>query len=190
MSFDLTDLHTLIVRAHDRHHIPIGKVMRVTLQAAANGKFPLYKNDGSRFKLRAADREWLRDHAAIAEQQSEIRWWTKGPWPKLRAVLVPESKFWEWLNGDLGAPKTAGAVSPSAKSTKRRRDKRDRAQLAIAALWPHGVPDQSNLGNGALCTAVTDWLKKESARRKLPYVPIGDDTILRAAGRRLARMAH
>jgi hypothetical protein len=110
MSFEFTDLHTLIVRAHDRHRIPIGKVMRITLQAAASRKFPLYKSDGSRFILRATDRKWLRDHAAIAEQQSEMRWWTKGPWPTLRAVLVPEPKFWEWLDSELGSPKAAARI--------------------------------------------------------------------------------
>jgi hypothetical protein len=114
MSFDFTDLHTLVVRAHDRHGIPIGKMMRVTLQAAANSKFPLYKSDASLLDLSAMDRGWLLDLATSAEQQTEIRWWTKGSWPKLQAVLVPEPKFWEWVHTELGPPKTIVATPPNA----------------------------------------------------------------------------
>jgi len=89
MSFDLTDLHTLIVRAHHRHDVPIGKMMRVALQAAANRKFPLYKSDGSRLELKkgGANRNWLLRHAAIAEQQTEVLWWEEKPWSALRAFL-------------------------------------------------------------------------------------------------------
>jgi hypothetical protein len=118
MSFDLTDLHTLIVRAHDRHGIATGKVMRLTLQALADGKFPLHKYDASPLKLNPADHAWLRDLAASAEQQTEVRWWTKGPWPKFRAVLVPDTNFWEWCNTELdlqiGSPETAvvGLAAP------------------------------------------------------------------------------
>ena len=98
MSLDLTNLHTLIVRAHDRHNMPIGKMMRVALQAAANRKFPLYKSDGSRLKLKQEDRNWLLRHAAIAEQQNEIRWWDKAPWsPALKRVLISEPEYWQWF---------------------------------------------------------------------------------------------
>jgi hypothetical protein len=98
MPFDSTDLHTLIVRAHDRHNIPIGKMMRVALQAAANRKFPLYKGDGSPFKLKREDRQWLLRHAAIAEQQSEVRWWDKVPWSALKSVWSREPKYWQWFD--------------------------------------------------------------------------------------------
>jgi hypothetical protein len=182
MSLDLTDLHTLIVRAHDRHKIPMGKAMRVILQAAANGKFPLYKKDGSPFELNQADRDWLCDLAAIAEQQNEVRWWEKDRrWLGLQSVLASEPKFWKWFNGEIGAPKTATAQTVPLN---RSRNKRDRARKAIDALWPDGVPNQSILDNGQLCGQVTIWLKKETARQRLQYVPISDDTILRAAGRR------
>jgi hypothetical protein len=202
MSLDFTDLHTLIVRAHARHRIPIGKAMRATLQAAANHRFPLYRNNGLRLKLSAVDRDWLRSYAAIAEQQTEVRWWTKGAWTALRAVLVPETNFWEWFNTELGPQKTSVTVPAPAKNiefgspettivgpvsekrTARRRDKRARARRAIEALWPDRIPDQSILANVILCKAVAEWLKEDSARQKVPHVPIGDDTILRAAGRR------
>jgi hypothetical protein len=196
MSFDLTDLHTLIVRAHDRHRIPIGKAMRVTLQAAANHKFPLYQSDGSRLEVGDAERDVLRGLAAIAEQQNETRWWTKDPWFKLLpAVLVPESRFWEWLNSELGQPEDNPVVAPAselgppqddppAKRTERRRDRRIRAKMAVDALWPERVPDPSILPNGPLCKKVNEWLKKDCEQQNISHVPISDDTILRAAGRR------
>jgi hypothetical protein len=65
MSFDETNLHTLIVRAHDRYNILIGKVMRVTLKAAASRKFALRKSDG--LALKAIERDWLRQLANRAE---------------------------------------------------------------------------------------------------------------------------
>jgi len=97
MSLDLIDLHTLIVRAHDRHKIPFGKVMRVALQAAAKRKFPLYKGDGSRAKLSGADRTLLLRHAAIAEQQTESRWWTKKPWIGLCEIALGIVTERTWL---------------------------------------------------------------------------------------------
>jgi hypothetical protein len=207
MSFDFTDLHTLVVRAHDRYGDPIGKMMRVTLQAAANTKFPLYKGDASPLELSATERDWLLHLASSAEQQTETRWWTKHPWTKLRAILVPESKFWEWLDSERGSPKTAVAAPVPAselgpredhlvvvsapavvartpgKRAERRRNQRTRARMAIDAVLPEGVPDQSILGNGPLCTKVQEWLKRDAVQRNVPHVPISDDTILRAAGR-------
>jgi len=116
MSFDLTDLHTLIVRAHHRHDVPIGKMMRVALQAAANRKFPLYKSDGSRLELKkgAANRNWLLRHAAIAEQQTEVLWWEEKPWSALRAVLLREREFWEWFNGELATGEQNKVGGPSS----------------------------------------------------------------------------
>jgi hypothetical protein len=114
MSFDQTDLHTLIVRARTRYKIPIGKVMRVTLQAAATGEFPLYKSNGSTLTLSPTSRDSLLHHAAIAEQQNRVRWWTKSPWLKLRAVLVSEPQFWQWIKDKFGAAEQtkAGVVTP------------------------------------------------------------------------------
>ena len=50
--------------------------------------------------------------------------------------------------------------------------------LAIAALWPHGVPDQATLPNKQLRFAVRSWLQ----RNGLPDA--SDATIDRCAGRR------
>jgi hypothetical protein len=100
MSFDLTNLLMLIVRAHARHGMPIGKVMRVALQAAASGKFPIHKSNGDELKLSPTECNWLLNLAANAEQQNDVRWWTKAPWSALQAVLVSEPKYWFWFDSD------------------------------------------------------------------------------------------
>jgi hypothetical protein len=52
-----------------------------------------------------------------------------------------------------------------------------RANAALAALFPKGVPPQDELPNVLLCRAVALWLKNKPA--------VSDDTVLRAAGRRI-----
>jgi hypothetical protein len=79
----------------------------------------------------------------------------------------PKPKFWRPLPA-TDQPKTA----------KRRRGSLERAQRAIAALFPEPVPDQVLLPNKVLCGRVHKWLEKSG----LPK--ISDETILRAAGRR------
>jgi hypothetical protein len=58
--------------------------------------------------------------------------------------------------------------------------KLERAQRAIAACFPSGVPDVAALSNKELCRKIADWLKVQAP----PQGAISDDTILRAAGRR------
>ncbi|MFO1099754.1 MAG: hypothetical protein U1E81_16175 [Xanthobacteraceae bacterium] len=53
-----------------------------------------------------------------------------------------------------------------------------RAQLALAALYPEGVPDPAVVRNKMLCLHVGEWLKKNSLDAP------GNDTILRAAKRK------
>jgi hypothetical protein len=97
-------LHTLIVRGHDRYSIPIGKAMRVTLQAAADGKVPLRDVKGSTLKLSQHDCNYLHQLSAQAEGQNEIRWWTKPPWSSsLRRLYVNDADFWSWFDDAVGA---------------------------------------------------------------------------------------
>jgi hypothetical protein len=72
-------------------------------------------------------------------------------------------------------------IGASIETPRRRRKSapvRERALLAINALWPDGVPSEIILLNCTLCNEINAWLKK----RSLPEVK--DDTILRAAKRR------
>ena len=61
---------------------------------------------------------------------------------------------------------------------ERRKPNLERAQTAINALYPNGVPEQATLPNTTLCRQVSNKLK----HLQLPDVK--NDTILRAAGRR------
>jgi len=54
----------------------------------------------------------------------------------------------------------------------------DRAAMAVADLYPDGVPAQSQLPDVHLCRTVADWLKQKK------LLPVSDSTIRRAAGRR------
>ena len=60
----------------------------------------------------------------------------------------------------------------------RSRPAHERAQRAIAAVYPDGVPTQFLKPNSLLCRRIGEWLKHND----LPSV--SNDTILRAAGRR------
>ena len=115
MSSHLTDLLTLIMSVYDRHKIPTRKAMRVTLVAAAKRKFPLWKSDGSRLKLNDNEHEWLLNLAAKAEQQTEVRWWTKPPWSALKECAGKRSsKFWNWVDHEFQADEQDNAVVVAA----------------------------------------------------------------------------
>jgi hypothetical protein len=104
MSFHLTDLHTMIVSTHEVRNIAIGKVMRVALLAAAEGKFALRDHRGSKLILTQNNRDSLEVLATEAEQQSRHRWWTKPPWTdSLRCVFVDEEEFFSSLNNDASS---------------------------------------------------------------------------------------
>lgn len=80
-----------------------------------------------------------------------------------RPVFVDRESFRKWLQ-----PGEQPHAQPG----------RGRAQRAIAALYPTGVPDQYTLANKVLCGAVNDWLQRKGLQTA------SRDTILRAGGRR------
>jgi hypothetical protein len=69
-------------------------------------------------------------------------------------------------------------ADPGASPPTRTRAQRDRAERHLQELFPEGVPDQSTLPNAHLCRQVADRLKA------LKEPDVGNDSILRAAGRR------
>jgi hypothetical protein len=71
-------------------------------------------------------------------------------------------------------------ISSPVDAPRRRKSapERERALLAINALWPHGVPSKIIVPNCTLCKEVPAWLKKRS------LLEDKDDTILRATKRR------
>ena len=77
----------------------------------------------------------------------------------------------------------AGNAQPDGGPPERQRQppsqpQRERANDALAALYPKGVPDQGTLSNARLYKAVGDWCQQNG------WPDISKDTILRAAGRR------
>jgi hypothetical protein len=70
------------------------------------------------------------------------------------------------------------ALEGTVPNKQVRRPRRERVEQAIKDPYPNGVPDQASESNKILLKKVDDWLEAN----KLPGV--GDDTILRAAGRR------
>jgi hypothetical protein len=59
-----------------------------------------------------------------------------------------------------------------------RQPTRERARLAIESLYPTGIPNPATEPNARLCQKVQGWLKENG----MPTA--GDDSVLRAAGRR------
>jgi hypothetical protein len=102
----------------------------------------------------------------------------------------PEGAFWSDLrfntekvlsiwNSPAGSTSESRPVThPIMQQRRRQSPQFDRAQAAILALYPNGVPDQTQLRNKELQTAV------EAQIAKMGFKPIGIDTIIRAAGRR------
>ena len=62
--------------------------------------------------------------------------------------------------------------------SRRSRPEGDRAERALAAIYPNGVPDRGLVSNTDLHKRVNDWLKAEGARADISY-----RTVRRAAGR-------
>jgi hypothetical protein len=127
--FRLTKLYTMIVRTHEMRNIDIGKVMRIALLAAADGKFALRDHRGLKSDLTPGYRDALERFAAEAEQQSGHRWWTKSPWTDLlRDVFVDEDEFFAALdNGASGTlptvetpdgPNRSQGLTPFAKANQ------------------------------------------------------------------------
>jgi hypothetical protein len=79
-------------------------------------------------------------------------------------------------NGDASK-----GVSLPGRSWKKGSPLDDRLRLEIKALFPNGVPGLADLSNPGLCDLVRKTLGKTKR-------PVSDSTILRAAGRKRARM--
>jgi hypothetical protein len=66
----------------------------------------------------------------------------------------------------------------SVSRRKRQKPQLERAQDALNAIYPKGIPNQKALQNAVLCKEVGEWLKARGLRH------VSDKTIKRAAGRR------
>ena len=76
--------------------------------------------------------------------------------------------------------------SPPSPPTKQRhpQPQQNRARRAIEALQlGELLLDQTKLPNPILCKQVSGWLKAECEKQNVQWAPVGDKSILRAAGR-------
>jgi hypothetical protein len=102
-------------------------------------------------------------------------------WPLLKVVdwengiaIAPDGTAYWSLH--VGPARTQTLVARSHAGS--RRPTRERARLAIESLYPTGIPDAATEPNALLCQKVQRRLKENG----MPTA--GDDSILRAAGRR------
>lgn len=102
-------------------------------------------------------------------------------WPLLNVV--------DWQNGVAVAPDLTAYWSihvrpaldhqaAAVRSATSRRPGRNRAERAIAKIYPNGIPDPPSEPNVIVCRKVGNWLKDQG------MLGVSDATILRAAGRR------
>jgi hypothetical protein len=90
------------------------------------------------------------------------------------AAIAPDGTAYWSLHAGLARKQTLAAKSHAGS----RRPARERARLAIVSLYPKGIPDPATEPNKTLCQKVQRWLKENGMPKA------GDDSILRAAGRR------
>lgn len=121
----------------------------------------------AQFLLREACRSWVR-YTVCHLRPGGIQ---NVPWNEIGAINRTE--LVEWLNDKAPVEK------PEQKGQRRRRAKlQDGAMVAIAKLYPSGVPPQAVLPNDKLVTEVLKQMKADG----LPAVE--KTTVLRASGRR------
>jgi hypothetical protein len=116
----------------------------------------------------------LRDSGTLF-RDVEIRW--ASVVPHLRSMTEARWGYKVTIAPTHSIAIPAETIVSGPKKT-RQRTARSRAEQAISALYPNGVPEQAELPNVLLYRAVNEWLKG----KQLPDVK--NDSILRAAGRR------
>ena len=112
--FDESNLHLLITGESRRRDIPLTKLLRESLQAAADGKFTVRSDS----KLSPDWREECRRLAAVAEAQRDWHWWHQHTWSQLKLLLVKEAEFLAWLDGATKHPlkePAADTANPALK---------------------------------------------------------------------------
>jgi hypothetical protein len=102
--FDESDLHSLISRESEQRGIPIRKLLRESLLAAADGQFkirvlPAAGEQRGRPKVLIRHlRKDLRGLAGTVAAQNDWGWWRKPPWSDLKSILVKEIDYLVWLD--------------------------------------------------------------------------------------------
>jgi hypothetical protein len=112
--FEESNLHSLITRESRVRGIPLGKLLRESLAAAARGEFTVRPVSG---ELAPQWREELRNLALIAETQRDWGWWHNPTWSKLKLLLVKDAAFLAWLDSATPAGPEKNESEESAPQT-------------------------------------------------------------------------
>ena len=137
------------------------------------------------FMLRAFDHAVSTGAAVLYARIQDV----SAPFERLPIDVWPILNVVDWQNGVAVAPALTAYwsihVRPSlahqaaaVRSATSRRPARERAQMAIAEIYPNGVPDPTIEPSVIVCRKVGRWLKDQG------MLGVSDPTILRAAGRR------
>ena len=137
------------------------------------------------FMIRAFDRAVSTGAVVLYARIQAV----SAPFEQLPADVWPILSVVDWQNGVAVAPdlteywsihvRPAPAHQAAAvRSATSRRPGRNRAERAIAKIYPNDIPDPASEPNVIVCRKVGSWLKDQG----MPDV--SDATILRAAGRR------
>jgi hypothetical protein len=111
--FDESNLHSLIARESEQRNIPLQKLIRESLEAAADGRFAVRSDTA--LSLSPNYREELRRLAAFAEAQRDWHWWQTPPWSDLKLLLVPEANYLAWLDQALRPTTEAAPIGSESK---------------------------------------------------------------------------
>jgi hypothetical protein len=138
--------------------------------------------DGNAFqitKLKPDDLDWEGSHPVKPWTVQRGSYAIPGDWD-LAWVKLSRTDVTNRLCPAAPRGEPAEPVSSSETGAKRRsRPKLESAQRAIRELYPQGVPEQSVVPNANLCRGVGEKLKQQG------FPDVSDETILRAASRRL-----
>jgi hypothetical protein len=158
-----------------RRALNTGLVGALALRNAGN------EEEGANWQQRELSHEFWRRVMLKPTKDEKGADTLRFPSPAGTGAERPESYFpWYFylLRADVDNLWPDHDVGPAATKKSRSSPESGRAQRAIAALYPDGVPDQAELPNKLLQDKVNGWLTDQRLDEVKP------DSILRAAGRR------
>jgi hypothetical protein len=121
---------------------------------------------------------------AMRHQHTAVNAWLKGhrfhgrQCSRARFEKVHAAEFPARMLPRATTPMASERAASGTRASLRSRPQRERAERALKAIYPTGIPDQTSEPNKILYKKVNQWLKASG----LPEVQ--NDSILRAAGRR------
>jgi hypothetical protein len=92
--FNDDTLHRLISGESHRRKIPLPRLARATLLAAADGELEVRSDH----PLSSDWRDRLRHLAGVVELQRDRGWWQKEPWDELKLLRTDSAYYAAWLD--------------------------------------------------------------------------------------------